>query len=126
LIKASTCPAAALSAEVLAGAEVEAVAVAVADWLGCADGADRDAVAEADGDADADGPDLGLCARLAAMCAGIVTRTGGAATATAVWFAAQELVPAVPHPAVMLPVRPATAPAACPAVEWEVPSPRVR
>jgi hypothetical protein len=127
LISESTCAAAALSAAevalagvVLAEAEGCAVAVPVADRVGCADGeaTGADPVADADGAADADGPDLTRCARLAALCGGIVTTTGDAAMAMSDWLAAQEAVPAVPHPAVVLPARPV----ACPAER----APRVR
>jgi hypothetical protein len=121
LISASTGAAAALSRDVPAGADVVADADAAGGVAGLVPDSDPDSTAE-EGTAvgDAEGPGVAWCARLAALCGGIVTTTGDAAMAISDWLPGQEPAPA--HPAAVLPARPVACPAAGPAER----APRVR
>ena len=106
LIKASTCPAAALpcapevppdagedAAE--AGAEAWALAAPVAGAVWRGDG-------EPECDAAGDVPVPVACARAAAWRGGTVTTAGGTATARPAWLAAQPALPAGPQPAAVV------------------------
>jgi hypothetical protein len=105
LIKASTCPAAALPAapEVPPGAGEEAAeAGAEARELAAPGAGALWAGAEPECDAVGEGPPLAGCARAMAWRGGTVTTAGGTATARPAWLATQPAVPAGPQPAAVV------------------------
>jgi hypothetical protein len=103
LIKASTCPAAALpwapevppDAGEEAGAEAWELAAPVAAAVCRGDG-------EPECDAAGDVPVPAGCARAAAWRGGTVTTAGGTTTVTPAGLAEQDAVPAAPQPAAMV------------------------